>query len=190
MDKLSATSRMPACHTTWQLFPRTVPKLLLFLPPIVNLLPIFPGKNAFPQANPRPAQHFRSPAPGPICRRPALPLTPGPEPHVPPPLAPNPEPRTPPLAPDPGAHIRAQHLCFPHAASLLGLCAAISDFFGPISPQIPRKRSTQDGDGRGDHETPVIGEVVRCRQVGVDKHKAKNCVCVLRYRRKPGPAWA
>ena len=176
---MSATSRMPACHTTWQLFPRTVPKLLLFLPSIVNLLPIFPGKNAFPQANPRPAQHFRSPAPGPTCRRPALPLTPGPEPHVPPPLA-----------PDPGAHIRAQHLCFPHAASLLGLCAAISDFFGPISPQIPRKRSTQDGDGRGDHETPVIGEVVRCRQVGVDKHKAKNCVCVLRYRRKPGPAWA
>jgi len=26
--------------------------------------------------------------------------------------------------------------------------------------------------------------------VGVDKHKAKTCVCVLRYRRKQGPGWA
>jgi len=32
--------------------------------------------------------------------------------------------------------------------------------------------------------------VVGCRQVGVDKHKAKTHVCVLRYRRKQGPGWA
>ena len=137
VGKLSATSRFPACRTTWQLFPRTVPKLLLFLPSIVNMLPIFPVEGAFSLPNPRPTQHFRSPLP---------------RPHMSPPCASTRLHAHRPLAP---ASALSTHTCSPylapvlslHVSSLLGLCAAISDFFGPISPQIPRKRSTQNGDG-------------------------------------------
>ena len=62
---MSATSRLPTCRTTWQLFPWTVPKLLLFLPSIVNVLPISPGEGVFSPVTPRPIQHFYSPSPKP-----------------------------------------------------------------------------------------------------------------------------
>ena len=191
VGKLSATSRLPAYRTTWQLFPRTVPKLLLFLPSIVNMLPIFPGEGAFSLPNPRPTQHFRSPLPRPHM---------SPPPRLPRAQALHPRCRLhSPQTPSPGPwrpHPRLAPVLSLHAASLLGLCAAISGFFGPISPQIPRKRSTQNSDrwraasgGRKGNETPATGGRVRvrCRQVSVDKRKAKTRGCVLRYRAKQSP---
>ena len=92
---MSATSRLPACHTTWQLFLRTVPKLLLFLPSIVNMLPISPGEDVFLRLTLTPYSTSAVPSPGPICRCLQASTRPGPAPQVPPPLAPNPKPQTP-----------------------------------------------------------------------------------------------
>lgn len=168
---MSATSRLPACHTTWQLFLRTVPKLLLFLPSIVNMLPIYPGEDVFSPANPHPIQHSRSPSP-----RPYVPL-----PHASTRLH---TPRTlaPASAPSTCASI--------HAASLLGLCAAILGETGLGAGLKTRKRSTQigDGGGQGKNETSATGEGVRmrCRQVSVDKHK-RLCAAILgETEPKPG----
>ena len=190
---MSATSRLPACHTTWQLFLRTVPKLLLFLPPIVNMLPIFPGESVFLRLALTPYSIPAAPLPDPMCRFYALPrASTHPEPW-------RPHPR---LAPVPPSTRRPFLVCvlrylafsalfhpeFPENAAQylpddlgadakLCLCAAILGETGLGAGLKTRKRSTQigEGGGQGKNETPVTGEGVRmrCRQVSVDKHKAR-----------------
>ena len=171
---MSATSRLPACHTTWQLFLRTVPKLLLFLPSIVNMLPIFPGESAFSQASSHPIQHSRSPSPRPYVPLPRAST----RLHTPRTLAPT-------SAPSTCASI--------HAASLLGLCAAILGETGLGAGLKTRKRSTQigEGGGRRENETPATGEGVRmrCRQVSVDKHKARPASVCCDIRRNRAQTW-
>ena len=161
---MSATSRLPACHTTWQLFLRTVPKLLLFLPSIVNMLPIFPGESVFLRLPLTPYSIPAAPLPDPMCRFYALPrASTHPEPW-------RPHPR---LAPVPPSTRRPFLVCvlrylafsalfhpeFPENAAQylpddLGadakpdLCAAISNKTGLGAGLKTRKRSTQHGNGR------------------------------------------
>lgn len=160
---MSATSRLPACHTTWQLFLRTVPKLLLFLPSIVNMLPIFPGESVFLRLALTPYSIPAAPLPDPMCRFHALPrASTHPEPWRPHPrLAP-----VPPSTQHPFLVCVLRYLAFSalfhpefpeNAAQYLpddlgadakpGLCAAILNKTGLGAGLKTRKRSTQIGDG-------------------------------------------
>ena len=193
VGKLSATSRLPACRTTWQLFPRTVPKLLLFLPSIVNMLPIFPGEGTFSPANLRPTQHFRSPLPRPhMSPPPRLPRAQALHPRcrLHSPQTPSPgrlhAPRT--LAPASAPSTCASPTRRPSLVCVLRYLA-FSALFHPKFPENAAHRTaTATGGGREENETPATGERmrVRCRQVSVDKHKTKTRGCVLQYRAKQG----
>ena len=150
-----------------------------------------------------------APLPGPMCRFHALPrASTHPEPW-------RPHPR---LAPVPPSTQRPFLVCvlrylafsalfhpeFPENAAQylpddLGadakphLCAAISNKTGLGAGLKTRKRSTQigEGGGQGKNETSATGEGVRmrCRQVSVDKHKARPASVCCDIRRNRAQTW-
>ena len=162
VGKLSATSRLPAYCTTWQLFLRTVPKLLLFLPSIVNMLPISPDENAFPQASPRPTQHFCS-----TLSRPHMSLPPGfhtPRPCTPGAASTRPKPRAPDASTRPGPwhpHPRLAPVLPPRGVPPWPVCCDIwlfRPYFTPNSPKTQhteRRRRQTAGGKRMRHQQQV-----------------------------------
>lgn len=208
---MSATSRLPACHTTWQLFLRTVPKLLLFLPSIVNMLPIFPGESAFLRLTLTPYSIPAAPLPDPMCRFHALPrASTHPEPW-------RPHPRLAPVPPS------TQHPFLVCVLRYLAFSALFHPEFpenaaqylpdNPGQTQNPtcvlrywmkqgtkpaekpenaaHRTATATGGGRRENETPATGEGVRmrCRQVSVDKHKARPASVCCDIRRNRAQTW-